>query len=931
MKPVCSSCVKSNVSHLCHYEEPSWISSEDLLRHAKPVNSNVKTPAESVDSPASVDLPPAVQTKIENLKDRIKQLEASIAVTELSRSTPPVFNSIYTQNPIQLPQPSFNGIQQQQTRQQPSQQQGPQQSYSNGSPQPPVLYNSQPLPPALQFSTSNMGAPHISDIFKYENDLNDRINFFDYLPFIIKKRRLESHAPLSLFSEMRKDIYIKILWMHIWKLLEKAKVPYCFSDQTTKEQLSQPSSQIDPLSSENIGVGKCALTFKELKKEKMAHKVESLNNSSKSVDEIVLEVLPSKKIIMILLFRFFKFVYPFMPFLDENSFFFEISGITGNVDFKNTKLESLNFHNKYDYATMGILLIALKLAHLSISDKEFEEKEDLKELKAFSFKSNLITAVNLCLDQYKHWRKPFSLRIMQLLLYRKLYYRYCTEDDDVSDGSGNQILLGTLFSTAYAIGLNRDPDELAKLANSSKQTTHAQLWRRIWHKLLELDANQGITLGLPLHAIDDRSYDTSLPKEESHDDDVDAFINKDYKFVEEKNQLFRDVHNAVCNIRNSPSILDIIHLTKKLENFAHFKIGSLKEILSDKSLPKFALIKKVCYLFEVTSVNLNLYTVLFRHFEEKKNIKRTYQYLEESLSVSLKIINTAMNMAFNEDLYVGKGFAYYFRSEALTAIFRAFFFLSALSLRIIQARAFVKATSPIRAELFSKFHNVILLNMENTLQLMTKMSAKHYNFSRMVTANRLIYWEMKDPNFDFDKSAYALLTDYTGSDSLVHNHLQDITKDDIPKSNILLDLLDSEILRLVEYSNSSLVSVLQPAIRKENGQQRGSQTTQQNSPYNPSGTGRGQFYDPIDGFTKRSSVSTDSFTLSPSAINQNNIFNLSTDGLNKVINPIVIDESKHLNNVNYDTNILSSEEYASLFGVFDDYGTGVDPNSLNNI
>lgn len=922
------------MSHLCHYEEPSWISSEDLLKHAKPVNS-VKTPAnESVDSPVSADLPPAVQNKIENLKDRIKQLEASIAVTELSRSTPPVFNNVYSQNPIQLPQPPpFNGIQQQQQQQQPRQPSQPQQQqqYSNGSPQP-MFFNQQSYPPALQFSTSNMSVPPISDISKYENDLNEKIDFFNYLPFIIKKRRLESHGPLTLFSEMRKDIYIKILWMHIWKLLEKAKIPYCFSEKTTNEQLTTAASNIDPLSSENISVGKCALSFKELKKEKMAQKIESLNNTaSKTVDQIVLEVLPTKKIIMILLFRFFKFVYPFMPFLDENSFFFEVDGITGHLDFKNSKLESLNFQNKYDYAIMGIVLLAIKLAHLSISEKELEEKEDLKELKGFQFDPNLINAVNLCLDQYKHWRKPFSLRIMQLLLYRKLYYRFCTEDDDVADGSGSQILLGTLFSTAYAIGLHRDPDELAKLANSSKQTTHAQLWRRIWHKLLEMDANQAITMGLPLHVIDDRAYDTSLPKDETHDDETDSFINKDFKFIEEKNQLFRDVHNVVTNIRNSPSTLDVIHLTKKLENFTHFKIGSLKEILGNKSLPNFALIKKVCYLFEVTSVTLNLYTVLFRHFESKKNIKRTYQYLEESLSISLKIINTAMNMAFNEDLYVGKGFAYYFRSEALMAIFRAFFFLTALSLRIIQARALIKIHSPTRSELFDKFLNVILLNMENTLQLMTKMSAKHYNFSRMVTALRLIYFEAKDPQFDFDKAAYALLTDYTGSDSLIHNHLQDITIDDIPKTNILLDLLDSEVMRLVEFSNSSLVSVLQPAIRKENGQSRNAQPNQQNSPYNPSGTGRGQFYDPVDGFTKRSSVSTDSFNLSPSAINQNNIFNLSTDGLNKVINPITIDDTKQLSNANYDTNVLSSEEYASLFGVFDDYGTGVDPNSLNNL
>jgi len=945
------------VSHLCHYEEPSWVSSEDLLKHAKPVSSSssaaaaaaaVKTPGgESIasDTHANVELPPVVQNKIESLKDRIKQLEASIAVTELSRSTPPVFNNNYGQNQgLILPQPqqsfqSFPQVQSVQDNQMGHQAPPPppthQQQYQSPHTQYPIqqpIFNSQPPPPQFQPPTNNVfSVPPISETAKYEADLYDKVDFFDYLPFIIKKRRLESHGPTSYLSLMRKDIYLKVLWTYIWKLLERARAKII--DPSKPKDGCLFDSNIDPLSTESFSDGKYSLTYKELKKEKMAQKIQSLNTmSSKSIDQIILEVLPPKKIIMILSFRFFKFVYPFLPFLDENTFFYEIDGILGSINFNDSKIEQMNIHNKYDYSIIGLLLLVLKLGYLSISEKELQEKEELKPLKDFKFNPNVINAVHLCLEQYKFWRKPFSLRLMQLMLYIKCYYRYCNEDDDVSDGSDNQIMLGTLFSSAYALGLHRDPDLLSSLGNSVKKKTHAQLWRRMWHKMLELDASQAVNLGLPLHVIDDRSYDTALPYDHTHEDETDKHINADYHLVAEKNQIFRQISDKIGNIRNAPSVLDLMHMSRKLENFSHYRIGSLKDILSDQKIPNFIRIKKVGYLFEVTSALLNLNNRLFIHFESKKNIKRTFKYMENCLKISLKIINTAMNLAFNEDLYVGKGFAFYFRPNAATAVFRAFFLLSSVGLRLQQAKAMIKNSDMGRHNLFDSFAQVVFHNMENTLQLLAKMSANYYNFSRIVTAFRLTYHEMKDPNFDFDKAGYDLIHDVTADESMIHNHLQEMKPEDLPKSNIMLDFIDSEINRLMEISKSNLVAVLQPAVHK--GKTDTSSTHNDShipQPYNPSGTGRGQFYDPVDGFTKKSSPSTESssFNLSPSAINQNNIFNIEMDDLNKILVPHSAEDTQNLRNVYYDSNVLSSEEYASLFGVFDDYG--VDASSLRNL
>ncbi|CCH42434.1 putative transcriptional regulatory protein [Wickerhamomyces ciferrii] len=992
LKPVCGSCTKSSVSHLCFYEEPSWISSDELLKHAKQgkqsqdhQSNNVVNSDNNGSSLNVNDLSPAVQSKIESLNDKIKQLEASIAVTELSRSTLPAFNSIHTNQNSVSPQPQHQH-QHQQNQQQRQHDHNNQQHQSQNYYQPqqapyfsqPIMTPQPTIPNNQQFyqqrpssinipssipQTAPVSIPPLNDSTassstydnKYDLDLNEKVDLYGFFPFMIKKRRLECHGPLSLLSCMKRDIFLRVLWSHVWKTLEHARIQALEIEKAKKQtndvdddddnsQKNPPKAcdlidHIDPITTQTITQGKSSTLHKELKKAKMASKIENFKNSNKSIDQIILESLPSRKIIMILIFRFFKFVYPFLPFVDEGTFLFELETICP-IDYQDSNVESLNISNKYDYCIIGLLLLIIKLGYLSITEEELESKPDLKPLQGYKPNSNLITAVKLCLDQYKHWRKPFCLRFMQLYLYFRLYFKFCPEDDDVNDSSESQILLGSLFSNAYALGLHRDPNILAEMTKTSKRKVHAETWRKVWYKLLELDTTESIVTGLPLHVIDDRSYDTKLPSEDDDYDETDKFIVKDFKFVQLKNDLFRQVSIAILNIKNQPNVKDILHLIKKLEVFQSSQIGSLKDILNDSSLSKYAIVKKVTYLFEVSTILLNLNTIMFEFYQKKSNTKRTLEFLESSLKISLRIINTAMNLAYNENLYVGKGFSYYFKPHGSNPIVRAFLFLTSIALRLSQVKKLAirnNEQSTTRFNIYEKFSNLIIFNMENTLQLLTKMSSSHYNFSRLVTASSILCHVIKKPDFDFDQAGLSAVGDKTGNDNLMHNHLQDLTVEDLPSNNIFSELLESELLHLMDFTNSSLVTILQPVIKKSKKSQNNSNNNQNNqnqnnqnnqNSFNDSNNGynsnsSGQFYDPINGLTKRSSsLSTDSssnFNLSPSAINQNNIFNLDNEDLNKLLGVPNLDDLNNQTFGKFESNFGSiSEEYASLFGMFDE-------------
>lgn len=146
--------------------------------------------------------------------------------------------------------------------------------------------------------------------------------------------------------------------------------------------------------------------------------------------------LPKRKVIWLLIKRFFRFLYPFFPFLDEISFREDISTIIGAESFEDKRLNTVSAEKRIDLANLGILLILLRLSYLSLFSNSASANEnnlrttdispkakEIKYLLSNPISVNAIDVAQICLHQFQLTRK-LNLPVLQCALFVRLYQTY---------------------------------------------------------------------------------------------------------------------------------------------------------------------------------------------------------------------------------------------------------------------------------------------------------------------------------------------------------------------------------------------------------------------------------------------------------------------------------------------------------------------------
>ncbi|KSA03180.1 uncharacterized protein AC631_01077 [Debaryomyces fabryi] len=236
------------------------------------------------------------------------------------------------------------------------------------------------------------------------------------------------------------------------------------------------------------------------------------------IDKIQI-ILPTRKVIWKLIDRYFTWLYPFIPFIDEESLIKDMTRILGPKSFEDTKILQIKVEKRLDLAYIGILLVVLRLSYLSLfcnktsvneerlrTTDPSPEAQDMKFLLSNPININTIDVAQLCLDQFQLLRKS-SFPVLQLGLYIRLYHMYAPEDGDGADGGDAQVLNAMLVQMAYSLGLNREPDNFPDVCNDPKMN---HLGRKIWHSLCFLDSYLGFCFGNPL-SVDSMFFDTKIP------------------------------------------------------------------------------------------------------------------------------------------------------------------------------------------------------------------------------------------------------------------------------------------------------------------------------------------------------------------------------------------------------------------------------------
>lgn len=489
-----------------------------------------------------------------------------------------------------------------------------------------------------------------------------------------------------------------------------------------------------------------------------------IDSSLKLLDKIEL-ILPTKKVIWLLLDRFFDRVVLFFPFVDEFDFLDHMERILGPRNYKHERIEKLNVEKKTDFPQLGMLLIFLRLAYLTL----FSNLESENEAKYNSTSSNpelqtekflmhnpididILEVAESCLQQFSYLRYC-TVPILQLALYIKLYYLYSPENGEVPEDSHSQSFTALLIHMAISLGLHREPDYFQQPIRDDRTNN---LCRKIWTFLVIFDLNGAIANGTPI-CITKGLFDTKMPYHKPGNENL-RNLESELSVIESFSRMelgYEAVHNTVQAI-TSVKPMPMSRLSNILNDMEVDFVKDLTSVTMQLNLEcslaerrANALRTKIYFQANFFFLGVNFH--LFNYYESNNNFDLAYFYLKKVVVVAIYNM-----MPFYED-YVEKS-SFYFEGTtdlAITPSFQSLVHKCLIVILAIMARARFSVlffeglpthnsslmTDPdykIRYDLILQTYNLSFKCLKVISDTLTKLSSRYYYSWRCVKAQNAL-------------------------------------------------------------------------------------------------------------------------------------------------------------------------------------------------
>lgn len=513
---------------------------------------------------------------------------------------------------------------------------------------------------------------------------DDSFNLYEGLvPMLYKFSRINNFGPLAWISNVLKDPFICPLRDEIVQHKKKTLFKATCEGETDHQNRFLRFSGLDDIKPMNIEVHPVTENQTEsdaqLVKESMLNKPydgTELNtqinpkciyfNTNFALQQI-LKVLPKKKVIWLLIKRFFTYVYPLLPYIDQFSFIADVEKLIDGNHFRDRyseeKIATIHVTKKLDFANLGILLLVLKFAETSLvvnedpGDGSIPRTKDEQYLLEHPLDEKMINVAQSCLNQFKLLRRC-ALPVFQLALLMNKYEKL----NGLADGndSDNQIFIAMLMQMAISIGMNRDPSKFDTIIGKGRI---GNLWRKIWYGLLSSDVEQYIQFGSGKSAMCD-FYDTELPTFDEESSNIDNYdlervviekIRLNYEF----NQVMLDLADYLCQFRKHPNIRVVMKKLFNLESMLIESFGTMKDLLNRDGNLLIEKIRKVWdFTIYVLAVGLliTVYHQLFVHYQKLQNYAVAKFVKEKSQLHWLYVFSNFKDITNKSYKYFGVGF-----------------------------------------------------------------------------------------------------------------------------------------------------------------------------------------------------------------------------------------------------------------------------------
>ena len=507
-------------------------------------------------------------------------------------------------------------------------------------------------------------------IFKYLNiDLNDSMSFHDgFVPMLYNFARISNLGPISWLSSILKDPMIRPIRDQIIKQKKESLFKATNETENHYEDRFFKYLGVDDIIPLNVNmhnpelnpyfVEETDLNFKVFTKPQKCNIPELMKD--------ILKVLPSKKILWLYIKRFFERSYPIHPYVDEHIFTNEVQILlyTDQATDINSdeKFEKLNINNRLNFATLGTMLLVLKLSELSLasysSNPEKIERSSEEELLLRNPLDSEIPAVSQkCLSLFKLLNRC-ALPVFQLALLTKEYENV----DGLADGSNNDshIFISILVQMGINIGLNRDPEHFDVLISKGRI---GHLWRKIWYRLLALDTQQYILFGTN-KVVDYDFFDTHLPYfEESSSNnknfEIEKIIIEKIKLQYKFNTLANELTSYVCNLKCKSKVQVILSKLWKIEKQLEENFGNLKDILGmkiDTIEQQTAKFWDFSIYVQISGFLTCIYHNLYLYFQKNSNAEGALFCIQKGILLWMYILSNFEFMSCKCSQYFGMGF-----------------------------------------------------------------------------------------------------------------------------------------------------------------------------------------------------------------------------------------------------------------------------------
>ncbi|CAH2352908.1 multidrug resistance regulator 1 [[Candida] railenensis] len=382
-------------------------------------------------------------------------------------------------------------------------------------------------------------------------------------------------------------------------------------------------------------------------------------------------MLPEKRIIWILIHKYFAVVYPFLPIIDEFNFVKEMSRILGpeekKEDYSNKECDKfeLQVEKRLDFANLGILLIMLRITYLSLFTNRSSLNEqnlnstdtsakatELKLLLTNPISMDIVYLAQLCLDQFSLMQQS-NLEVLKCSLFMRFYHKFAPEEGDGLDGGDSQISTGMLVRMAYSLGINREPDNYPEILQNPRENN---ITRKLWGSLVISDLILSISYGSPLNT-DPKHSDIKAPyhvpgNENISNTDIEKFVISTFDNVANFYNYARELLDICLSIKGK---INLQYLTSKISEFEVYCVQTFGDIESylvpfDEKVYSYPFSKcqkcKCAIMMRILVISLLFHIYLY--YEKKNNIDLTFFYMKKLLQISLcELLPTYSRLVWN--------------------------------------------------------------------------------------------------------------------------------------------------------------------------------------------------------------------------------------------------------------------------------------------